>query len=85
MSIKKQATFFALLFLFSCQQEITYKDEIYEKPPMNSDPAAPSLSAEESMKTMYLPKGFQLELVASEPLVEEPIAIAFDGNGKMDN
>lgn len=67
----------------SCQQDITYKDEIYQKPPIDPNPATPFLSAEESMKTMYLPDGFKLELVASEPLVEEPVAIAFDGNGKM--
>lgn len=83
MSNLQRITFFACLLLVSCHQEITYKDEMYEKPPMNMDPPAPSLSAAESMKTMYLPKGFKLELVASEPLVEEPVAIAFDGNGKM--
>ena len=59
------------------------RDDIYQKPPIDPDPAAPFLSATESMKTMYLPAGFKLELVASEPLVEEPTAIAFDGNGKM--
>ncbi|MDP4679757.1 MAG: cytochrome C, partial [Cyclobacteriaceae bacterium] len=35
------------------------------------------------MKTIYLPSGFKLELVASEPMIEEPIDIAWDGDGKM--
>ena len=83
MSILQKITILSLLFLVSCQQEITYQDDIYQKPPIDPDPAAPFLSATESMKTMYLPAGFKLELVASEPLVEEPTAIAFDGNGKM--
>lgn len=35
------------------------------------------------MKTMYLPEGYRLELVASEPEIQEPVAIAWDGNGRM--
>lgn len=35
------------------------------------------------MKTMHLPEGYHLELVASEPMVQEPVAIAWDGNGKL--
>ena len=69
--------------LFNCNQTPHYKDEIYEKPIINQDPPAPMLSPEESKKTIYLPEGFKLELVASEPMIEEPIAIAFDGDGKM--
>ncbi|MEQ9288011.1 MAG: c-type cytochrome [Cyclobacteriaceae bacterium] len=69
--------------LFQCSQPNNYLDEIYEKPPLDPDPAAPSLSPEESMETIYLPKGFALELVASEPMIEEPIDIAWDGDGKM--
>jgi glucose/arabinose dehydrogenase/mono/diheme cytochrome c family protein len=41
------------------------------------------LSPEESMKTMHLPGGYKLELVASEPMVQEPVAIVWDGNGRM--
>lgn len=73
----------SLAFLFACSQPQNYRDEIYEKPEIDPDPPAPSLSPEESMKTMYLPHGYKLELVASEPMVEEPIAIAWDGDGKM--
>ncbi len=41
------------------------------------------LSPEESMKRIYLPKGYHLQLVASEPMVSQPAAIAWDGNGVM--
>ena len=43
----------------------------------------PALSPEESMKTIEVPEGFHLELVASEPMVEEPASFVFDGNGAM--
>ena len=71
------------IFLFMCTDPVSYRDEIYEKPILKSDPPAPSLSPSESMKTIYLPSGFKLELVASEPMIEEQIDIAWDGDGKM--
>ncbi len=38
---------------------------------------------EEELKTIQLPEGYLLELVLSDPLIKEPMAIAFDGDGKM--
>ena len=32
---------------------------------------------------MYLPKGYHIELVASEPMIKDPVAITWDGNGRM--
>lgn len=46
-------------------------------------PAAPVLTPAEALKTFKLPPGFHLELVASEPLIEEPIALTFDPDGRM--
>ena len=43
----------------------------------------PALSPEEEVKTIHLPDGYRLELVLSEPDIKEPMAIAFDGNGRM--
>jgi glucose/arabinose dehydrogenase len=54
-----------------------------QKPGFNPHPTARYLSPEESMKTMYLPKGYHMELVASEPMIQEPVAITWDGNGRM--
>ncbi|WP_395750299.1 discoidin domain-containing protein [Prosthecobacter sp.] len=42
-----------------------------------------ALTAEEELKTIQLPNGYALELVLNDPLIKEPMAIAFDGNGKM--
>ena len=44
---------------------------------------APVLSAEEEMKTLVLPPGYRVQLVAKEPLVIDPIAIDFDADGRM--
>ena len=47
------------------------------------DKGAPELSAEESLKTIVVPPGYRVELVAKEPLVEDPILIDFDADGRM--
>ncbi len=53
------------------------------KPVFNPTPSGVYLSPQESMKTMHLAKGYHLELVASEPMIKEPVAIAWDGNARM--
>lgn len=69
--------------IYGCLKPLTDNNTIYKKPPMDTDPAAPSLSPVQSMGKMYLPEGYSLELVASEPMIEEPIDIAWDADGKM--
>jgi glucose/arabinose dehydrogenase/mono/diheme cytochrome c family protein len=54
-----------------------------QKPVFNAHPSPAYLSPEESLKTMYLPKGYHMELVASEPMIKDPVAITWDGNGRM--
>lgn len=45
-------------------------------------PDAPILSPAEAIKSFKLPPGFKIELVAAEPMVQEPIAMAFDPDGR---
>ncbi len=44
---------------------------------------APALTAEEERKTIVVPPGYRVELVAAEPLVIDPIAIDFDADGRL--
>ena len=71
----------SMISVWSCQEK-KYRDEIYEKPKIHGNPEIRNLSPEESLKKMYLPKGYRIELVATEPMINEPVAIAWDGNGK---
>ncbi|MDF1755661.1 MAG: c-type cytochrome [Verrucomicrobiales bacterium] len=43
----------------------------------------PPMSAEEAAKTATLPDGFRLEVFAAEPLVQQPISIAFDQKDRL--
>ena len=47
------------------------------------DTQFPALSPQEAMKTIEVPDGYRLECIASEPMVQEPVSFAFDGNGAL--
>src|SRR6185436_3153851 len=46
-------------------------------------PASIALSPQDEMRTFSLPPGFRVELVASEPMIDSPILIDFDSDGRL--
>ena len=46
-------------------------------------PESPALSPADALKTFYMPPGYRIELVASEPLIQDPIAIDWDPQGRL--
>src|SRR5688572_16913887 len=74
-----------VLFVLSCKapDEQSKPHEIVESVAFDPKPSPVYLSPQESMETVHLPSGYHLELIASEPMIREPVAIAWDGNGKM--
>ena len=46
-------------------------------------PSAPRLSAEEQLKTFRIAPEFEIQLVASEPMVETPVVLNWDANGRL--
>jgi mono/diheme cytochrome c family protein/glucose/arabinose dehydrogenase len=44
---------------------------------------SPTLSAEAELATFHLPPGFRAELVASEPMVVDPVVVDFDSEGRL--
>ena len=51
--------------------------------PENLIPPAPVLTVDEALKTFTIEKGFVIEPVAAEPLVDKPVALTFDPSGRM--
>ena len=45
--------------------------------------SAPVLSPEQALQTIQLPENFKIEIVASEPLIQDPVAMAFDARGRI--
>ncbi|PRY09687.1 putative membrane-bound dehydrogenase-like protein [Pontibacter ummariensis] len=82
------AVVLALLAFVGCNRKNTTEQqalatEDFERVVVDKDPPATPLSPEESMRKIVLPPGYKVELVASEPMVQEPVALAWDGNGRM--
>jgi glucose/arabinose dehydrogenase/mono/diheme cytochrome c family protein len=57
--------------------------EHVQRPPWFPVPPSPPLSPADALQTIRVAPGFRVELVASEPLVEDPVAIAFDADSNI--
>jgi mono/diheme cytochrome c family protein/glucose/arabinose dehydrogenase len=45
--------------------------------------ASPPLTPDAAMKTFHLPPGYRLDLVVSEPMIQDPVAIDWDPDGRL--
>lgn len=58
--------------------------EKQQPPPSHiKTPPAPALSAEAALKTLRVAPGFRVEIVASDPLLFDPVAITIGPDGRM--
>jgi mono/diheme cytochrome c family protein len=46
-------------------------------------PPVTRLSPEDQQKQFLLPPGYKIEPVLTDPLIEDPVGVTFDGNGRM--
>ena len=51
--------------------------------PARSNADRPPLSPDQALASFVLEPGYRIDLVAAEPLVQDPVAIAFDERGRM--
>src|SRR5688572_19824619 len=77
----------ATVIIYNCsetkQATQTLAGNPYPVRTFDSTPSVEYLDPAASLKSFNLPAGYHLELVASEPMIKEPVAIAWDGNAKM--
>jgi putative heme-binding domain-containing protein len=59
------------------QAEVAKGADFSTRPPVQPH------SPQEEAKHFLLPPGYRMELALAEPEIQEPVAIAFDGNGRM--
>lgn len=62
-------------------QQVSYQTDTVPAFTVNPSPA--QLTPEQSLRSFRVPKGYHMELVASDPMIRESVAIAWDGNAKM--
>lgn len=61
------------LLLVSCKEPV----------PLPETPDSPARTPEEELRTFQIEPGFEVQLVAAEPLVEAPVHIQFDADGRL--
>ncbi|MCR9016816.1 DUF7133 domain-containing protein [Aquiflexum gelatinilyticum] len=71
--IRKFLILFSLLILSHCSEK---------KAPILED-SSPPKSPQEELETFEIEKGFKIHLVAAEPMVQDPIALTFDEDGRL--
>ena len=74
MHFSRLFTFLLLISILSFCSE--------KKDPIPED-FSPPKSPEEELETFQLEPGFKIQLVASEPMVQDPIALTFDEDGRL--
>src|SRR4051812_38412446 len=60
-------------------------DALGAEPPIDSKdlPRFPPVEPADAIKTFQIKEGFKIELAAAEPLVVDPVAMAFDEDGRL--
>ncbi|MEO2048449.1 MAG: PVC-type heme-binding CxxCH protein [Pirellulales bacterium] len=68
------------------QSAVQPPDAVAKKKSATADlprPESQPLSPIESLATIHVPEGFEIELVAAEPLIRDPVALAWDEQGRL--
>ncbi|WP_232064705.1 DUF7133 domain-containing protein [Rhodocytophaga rosea] len=74
----------AILSIHACNKPgKPLQEQTFVRTVVDTNPPVTPLSPEMSIQKIQLPPGYRIELVASEPMVQEPVALAWDGNGRM--
>ncbi|MBA3699450.1 MAG: c-type cytochrome [Planctomycetes bacterium] len=81
--MRRYAPLLIAAFLLSAANSAFAGEDMPPPPAHWKIPPAPVLSADEVLKSFKLQSGYKLELVAIEPMVEKPVAVAWDGDGRM--
>jgi mono/diheme cytochrome c family protein/glucose/arabinose dehydrogenase len=89
--------FASIVLIYACKTQMTTKtttvaatnstvaknaEDSLPLPPLAPFSTTP-LTPEQSLAAFHVPEGYHLELVASEPMITEPVVITWDGNAKM--
>jgi putative heme-binding domain-containing protein len=80
-NLRPSLAIFSLLGAFAFAHWTHAQEEFI--PRRQSQPPGPPLSPAEALAKMQVPEGFRVELVASEPDILNPVAMAFDDAGRI--
>ena len=80
--------FLGTLLVLSCNRQpktidVAVPSHISRPSVTETKPIYAPQTPEKTIKSISVPEGYKLELVASEPMIEEPVAISWDPNGRL--
>ena len=73
-------SFFILTWISLCVDGLALDRSDFK---INTDPPGSTFAPEDSLSTIRVPDGYRLELVAAEPMIEEPVCMAWGPNGEL--
>jgi mono/diheme cytochrome c family protein/glucose/arabinose dehydrogenase len=76
----------AVVFFVAAAMTVGYAAQVNKSwpPGLQQVPEeSPPLAPEVALTKFYMPPGYRVELVASEPLIQDPVMIDWDGQGRM--
>ena len=73
-------SFFILTWISLCIDGLALDRSDFK---INTDPPGSTFAPEDSLSTIRVPDGYKLELVAAEPMIEEPVCMAWGPNGEL--
>src|SRR5688572_3086618 len=76
----------AVVFFVAAAMTVGYAAQINKSwpPGLQQVPEeSPPLAPEMALTKFYMPPGYRVELVASEPLIQDPVMIDWDGEGRL--
>ena len=73
-------SFLILTWIFLCIDGLALDRSDFK---INPDPPASTFAPEDSLSTFRVPDGYRLELVAAEPMIDEPVCMAWGPNGEL--
>lgn len=72
-----------LVVLLASQPGLAEEDQSIDPPEAIMNQPSPVLSPEASLKSFQIEEGFEIQLVAAEPLIEDPVCMAWDDRGRL--
>jgi mono/diheme cytochrome c family protein/glucose/arabinose dehydrogenase len=82
-SLKKRLILLAFLVPFTLAGRDAVQTRSAAAAVQSATEGSAPLSVDAAMKTFHLPAGYRVELVASEPMIQDPVVIDWDADGRM--
>ena len=83
LPLERLSVFLLALLLVGPFSALADEDQSINPPDAIMNKPSPVLSPEDALKSFTIEEGFEVQLVASEPMIEDPVCMAWDEAGRL--